>query len=319
MTYNGTIETDYQGEFIKPCPGTPLHVCCGYEIINFARGCTLGCNYCILDCYFGQERPTVFSNRGDLYHEVESALRESDRFIRYGTGEFTDSLLFEKDYPIYDRLIPLFANQDRAVLEIKTKTVNVQPLLEMKERENIIVSWSLNSDYIARKDEARAPSVGSRIEAARKVQERGFKLGFHFDPIIHHSGWKDGYGETIALLFSSIDPEKVVYISMGTLRFMPSMADHLKRAGTGLELGEFVRGIDGKSRYFRPLRTRIYREVLSRLEEHVDRSRVYLCMESPEVWKDVFGIDNMDSQKLKERLDEACYSRFDGLRRPPYR
>ena len=59
-----------RGSFIKPCPGTPRYVCCGYRIINIAHGCTLGCTYCILDHYFDSDTPVLFSNVEKLYEEL---------------------------------------------------------------------------------------------------------------------------------------------------------------------------------------------------------------------------------------------------------
>ncbi len=74
--------------------------------------------------------------------------------------------------------------------------------------------------------------------------------------------------------------------------------------------GDFVRGIDGKMRYFRPLRTKMYQLVLSYLRRYISENRVYLCMESPEVWKDVFGMNDMNTKRLTERLDRTCAMEF---------
>jgi hypothetical protein len=46
------------------------------------------------------------------------------------------------------------------------------------------------------------------------------------------------------------------------------------------------------------------------LEKHVGRDTLYLCMESPTVWEDVFRIRGMNTKKLSARLDEACKNVF---------
>jgi hypothetical protein len=66
-------------------------------------------------------------------------------------------------------------------------------------------------------------------------------------------------------------------------------------------------------RYFRPLRTGLYRTVLGYLKQYIPEERVYLCMENQDVWKDVFAIDNMTSTQLAKRLDRACVRAFPGL------
>jgi spore photoproduct lyase len=302
-----------RGKFIKPCPGTPRYICCGYRIINFAQGCTLGCSYCILDHYFDGKRPVFFINHEKLVEEVKNALSSTRGILRFGTGEFTDSLLFEESFPLYHRIIPLFAHSGNAVLEIKTKTTNINSLLSMREKENVIVSWSLNSDYIAKREEPGAPDIDARIEAAREVERCGFRTAFHFDPIIEHHGWQEEYERTVDLLFTRVNPSNVVYVSMGTLRFIPAMGEIMKRRGASYMYGDFIRGLDGKTRYFRPLRTKMYRKLLSRLTHYIPDDKVYLCMENSDVWKDVFHIDCMNDAKLIDRLDRACLEAFPNL------
>ena len=298
------------GRFIRPCPGTPRHVCCGYQIIDFARGCDIGCTYCILSTYFGLDAPAPYGDRDRLFSELDDFLNKHRGLVRFGTGEFTDSLIFEDRYPFYHRLVPYISRRKNAVLEIKTKTVNIESLLGIEEHDNTIVAWSLNSRHIAETEEGTAPSVQRRIEAARAVQDAGYRLAFHFDPIILHEGWEKGYRETIDLLLDSIDTGNIVYVSMGSLRFPPRMKESIKKLGTG----EFIQGADGKLRYFRPLRTRAYARIKSYLTEAIDERRLYLCMESSTVWEDVFGV-SMTSRGLRKRLDHACLSKFSRLER----
>jgi len=299
----------HSANFIKPCPGTPGYVCCGYKIIDFARGCNLGCTYCILKLY-NYKGITLFKNVQKLFYEVETYLENQKGFTRFGTGEFTDSLLFEDAYSIYRHLIPIISSAPNAVLEIKTKTTNIANLLKIKEHKNIIVSWSLNSEYISRNEEKGAPGIEERLRAARRVQEHGYRLAFHFDPIILHRGWEEGYKRTIDRLFLSVKSEHIAYISLGTLRFVPEMYPFIEKMRDDCRKGEFIRGSDGKIRYFRPLRTAAYRAAKLHLSHHVDEQIIYLCMENPTVWEDVFGIGDMNDRKLKERLDEACRKSF---------
>ena len=325
-----------RGRFLKPCPGTPRHVCCGYHVIHFAQGCTLGCTYCILNKYFDLDRPVLFTNTADLFAELERAIHGSPvdcttddgypggcspdcgvpgtGIQRYGTGEFADSLLFEELLPLHAGLVRFFARQDRAVLEIKTKTTGSDGLLDAPEKDNVIMAWSLNSQPAALREEPGAPSPAERIVAARRAQDAGYRLAFHFDPLILHPGWEEAYPGIIDLLFSVVDPRRVVYISMGTVRFMPEMREQLHKNGAGfLCSGEFVRGEDNKMRYFRPLRTEMYRRIRRSLERHVDPDILYLCMERTEVWEDVFGEESMSSHRLARRLDAACLRLFPKL------
>jgi len=302
-----------KGRFIKPCPGTPRYVCCGYRIVNMAQGCNLGCTYCILDNYFDDDTPILFSNVDKLTEELKQSIAGHRGIIRFGTGEFTDSLLFEDYYSVYERILPIIASSSNVVLELKTKTTHIDTLIDMPFYDRIILSWSLNSSDIANREERNAPGIEARIEAAHKIQACGYKLAFHFDPIVYYGGWERGYKKTIDALFKRIDPQNIVYVSMGSLRFSPHVQDSLLGQSRLYLQGDFIRGVDGKMRYFRPLRTKLYRKVLGFLRQYIPEESVYLCMENEDVWKDVFDIHDMTSGRLSERLDNACMKAFKSL------
>jgi spore photoproduct lyase len=301
---------DRKGSYIRQCPGTPFHVCCGYRIIDIAHGCHLGCTYCILKHYFKGGETVVFRDWQKLFEELERFFERRVGLVRFGTGEFTDSLAYDQFGSLYRKLIPFFSRREDAVLELKTKTANVGSLLEIEEHAHVIVAWSLNSEYISLSEERKAPGLAQRLEAARRVQDSGYALAFHFDPIVLHDGWRDDYRRTVDALFRMIRPESIAYISLGALRFPPEMRDTMIREGAGLLTGEFIKGRDNKLRYFRPLRVEAYRLLASFLGGHVSRDILYLCMESPTVWEDVFCIGGMSTEKLSARLDEACRKIF---------
>jgi len=53
--------------------------------------------------------------------------------------------------------------------------------------------------------------------------------------------------------------------------------------------GEQVLCPDGKFRYFQALRIGMYRKMVGWLRHSAPLAPIYLCMESSEVWKQVFG------------------------------
>ncbi|MBW2614918.1 MAG: DNA photolyase [Deltaproteobacteria bacterium] len=303
----------YKGEFLKPCPGTREYICCGYQILNVATNCPLDCSYCILQSYFNQPYLKTFVNLEQGVEQVLKVIDSSpDLVFRVGTGEFTDSLAIDPITRWSDWLLPLFSKRKNAVLELKTKTDNIRGLLNSKFRDRIIVSWSLNSPLITAREEHRAVSLKKRLEAARQCQSEGFVLGFHFDPLIPHPKWKEEYTKTLELLDKYIDPKGIIWISLGSLRFMPGLKPIIRRRhpNTCVLDGEFIIGLDGKIRYFKPIRMELYSYMRRNLEKWHPDSGLYLCMESHDVWQKSMGWSPENSNGLRRYLDRRVVEIF---------
>lgn len=303
----------FPGEFLKPCPGTKSYICCGYHILNVGTHCPLDCSYCILQAYLNQPSLRVFVNLEQELNEVRGVLETNpNELFRIGTGEFTDSLALDP-YTGWSEILPAFvAGTRNAVLEFKTKTNVVQGLLSSGTRDRVVVSWSLNSPYISTREEHGAPSIRKRLEAARTCQKEGFMVGFHFDPLIAHQEWKEQYRRTIEMMERMIDPARVIWISLGCFRFMPQLKPLIRRRHKETRIldGEFIRGFDGKMRYFKPIRIELYRFMKQHLDSWHDDLGLYLCMESDEVWQRAMGWSPGDSKGLSRYLDMRAMKFF---------
>ncbi|MBN1224013.1 MAG: hypothetical protein JXB23_12270 [Candidatus Aminicenantes bacterium] len=287
--------TEQKGGFVKPCPCTSHYLGCNYFIVNTELNCPLDCTYCILQLYLSESLITVHSNTEELWDQLDHFLETNrHRALRLGSGELGDSLALDhitersKDFLTYFR----DRSRNHAFFELKTKTVNIDNILESPLAENVIIAWSLNSEKMARQEEKGAPPIRERLAAAYAVAKRGFKVAFHFDPIIRYPGWEDGYAEVIDALFTKIDQDQVAWISLGSLRYPPHLKDIIRKRfpETRITDEELVRGRDGKLRYFKPLRLQMYRTIAGRIR-HItkDRVRLYFCMESGEIWRKVLG------------------------------
>ncbi len=255
---NRWVLAPFQGPFLKKCPGiSPGMVCCNYYVVNLIKNCVYDCSYCFLQDFL-ENNPllTAFVNVEDLIAELQEEFRiHPDRTFRVGTGELTDSLALDHLIPHTELLIPFFNRQSNAVLELKTKSDQIENLLK-HDPTNVIVSWSINPQEIADREEKGTPSIARRLEAARLCQEKGYRVGFHFDPVIIFPGWEQAYESLIDTLFDTVAQEGIEWISLGSFRYRPNLRRIMKdrHSGTRLLTGEHVAGADGKYRYLRPLR-----------------------------------------------------------------
>jgi spore photoproduct lyase len=175
-----------------------------------------------------------------------------------------------------------------------------------------LVAWSLNSPTVRACEEAGAPSIAQRLDAARLCQEWGYPLAFHFDPMIDHPHWRRGYKETLDRLFDAVDPGRLVWISLGAFRYMPSLKPIIRTRHPGSRIlsGEFIRGPDDKMRYFRDIRVELY-GFMAEYVRSIDRDLcVYLCMEGEDIWREALGFSPMDKGGLPSMVDRAVQDRM---------
>jgi len=295
-----------RGPFLRLCPGTINHICCLYHNLDVAAGCNLGCSYCFLLGYLDNPLVTVYCNTADMYAELENKLQTHvGQFYRIGTGELSDSLNFDDFLGLGAELVRFFADKSNAIIELKTKSVNVTGLADLPHKGRTVVSWSLNAHEISSREEGIAPGIDERLRAAHEMQSAGYKLGFHFDPMIYYPGWEDGYRDTVDKIFKYIRPENIVWISLGALRY-PAAFDQVIRGNhpeSAIVLGEVLPGRDKKLRYFRPLRTQMFRQMNNWIKSYSPKVLMYLCMESKTVWEQAFDRAPANSAELKRILD----------------
>jgi len=300
-----------RGRFLKPCPATREYRCCDYQVLNVGMNCPMDCVYCILQAYLNNPWLSFFVNTDDLLAELTTTFAESPQtFRRIGTGEFTDSMALDGLTGLSRILVPFIGRQQNAVLELKTKSAAIDNLKGLDHQNRTIAAWSLNSPTIMKEEEWRTATLDERLHAAAQCADWGYRLAFHFDPIIDHPGWRQGYTETIDRLFQAVPKEKIAWISMGALRFLPPLK---QIAGSRFPKSrffaeEFILGLDGKQRYFRTRRVELYRHLYGLLKSQADgRTCIYLCMESDEIWREVMGHTPEEQGGLAAMLERTIF------------
>ncbi len=299
--------TRNKGGFLKPCPGTREYTCCSYQILHVASFCTMDCSYCILQSYFHPPLLQFFVNREDMDLELDGLFKRKT-ISRIGTGEFTDSLIWEKWTDLAGCLVSRFSTQDKAVIELKTKTVNIEGLMGLDHRRKTILSWSLNTPVVIGEEERGTASLDARLTAAERCQEWGYPLAFHFDPMVIYQDCAADYHKVVKKLFQHIRPENIVWISLGTFRFMPTLKPVIAQRfpGSKIAYGEFITGLDNKMRYFKPLRIALYRQVVDWIRDAAPKVTIYFCMEDNEVWKKTIGWVPAPDGGLGRMLDDSA-------------
>ncbi len=293
----------------------PYYICCRVHVLRTVQNCPYGCSYCFLQEYLTEpQKKKVFINKAMVVQNLEQLLQvEPNRLFRIGTWELGDSLALDGLSPQVAFLVETFAGLENAVLELKTKSDRVSPLIGLNHNKHTVVSWSVTPEAIARQEERGTAPMKQRLKAMEVVAQEGYLLGLHFDPMLYWPNWQDLYRQLIEEILSSIPTDRLAWVSMGTLRFHPRLKRHilLNHPDTKLLLAEMVRAPDGKMRYPRPVRVQMYRFLYQQLRKYLpSECMIYLCMEKAPVWQEVFGYSPASDEELDRLFQDNLYRRF---------
>lgn len=284
-----------KASFIKKCPCTKGAVRCGYWVLNLGFGCPFDCSYCYLQTYSNIPGLVFAANIEEYCGHIRKFDASQARQVRIGTGEFTDSLALDKYTGYSSKLISVFRETKNLILELKTKTADIDNVLKERAHPGVVISWSINTPGIVEKYEKGTAGVYRRIEAAALAASRGYKVGFHFDPVVWYEGWEKEYQDIVRRLFSHDKVrENTVWISLGTLRYTPGLKQAAEQRFSDNRIfyeGGFFLDFDGKFRYPEKLRKEMYDKLLRYIKEAGVSCWTYLCMEPGGVSSGLEGLE----------------------------
>lgn len=289
--------TAQKGRFVRDCPGASSRnaegrLCCGYVIIDTVSNCNYDCTYCYLQSYINTPYLTVYADVERLFEEIEAFLHtRPHQLVRMGSGEFSDSLSLDPLTGFSGLLVPFIRQFPNVLFELKTKSDLVEGLLEEEPRGRVMVSWSINPQAVVQREEHKTAPLAARLRAARRCLRAGYKIGLHFDPLLHFPGWENVYEPFVEQVFRAIHARDVTTLSMGSLRFAPDLKDVVRARfpRSRLMTAELFPSEDGKMRYFRPLRADMYAKMWGWIRRCAPEAPLYLCMETQTLWQQTFG------------------------------
>lgn len=177
--------------------------------------CPFDCKYCFLQGFFRSAFYVFFINSEAFKEEIKTIKTNSLIYSGYDS----DSLALDHITSFTKDFVPFFETLPHLTLELRTKSVNIKNLLDLKPTANTVVSFSLNPNDVINKIEKNTPPLGKRLQAAFELQNRGWQIGLHFDPVIFTENFEETYSTFFKTVFTTVDPKKIKFATLGTLRF----------------------------------------------------------------------------------------------------
>jgi len=173
--------------------------------IPLATGCMGHCHYCYLQTTMGS-KPYIrtYVNVDEIFDAAEKYMKErAPEPTRFEASCTSDIVGIDHLTHTLKRTIEYFGASELGQLRFVTKFAHVDHLLDAKHNGRTRFRFSVNADYVIKFFEPGTSRLNERIEAARKVAEAGYPLGFIVAPIYLHEGWKNGYRE----MFEKLEAE----------------------------------------------------------------------------------------------------------------
>lgn len=246
-----------------------------------AYNCIYECQYCYLQGYFNTPDLVLFINHEDILAEMQKTLdSHPDGQVWFHAGEFSDSLALTHLTGELELYHHFCKSNPRAVIELRTKSVNIKALANLTPLPNLIVSFSLSPQKMGKKIDLKTPSIEARIKAMNALNEQGHQIAAHFDPVIYEEHFKAEYTQLLKMM-ESLNPY-LQYLSLGVVRFTKDVYREVERnyPDSLLHASPFTKSFDGKVRYHKPMRLWMMGAIKDlAIAAGVQPERIYLCME----------------------------------------
>lgn len=279
---------DDERQILGECPVASTKTrCCNLKTLDAVAGCGFDCSYCSIQSFYTGN--TILFHK-DLKQKLKALDLDSEQKYHIGTGQSSDSLMWGNKDGLLDDLCDFARSNPNVILELKTKSDNINELLKLDVPPNILLTWSLNTQTVIDAEERLTASLKQRLEAARKGADRGLPVGFHLHPMVWYEGWEEEYGTLFKTLSSLFRAREVVTLSIGTLTFIKPVLKKLRERPIHSKILQMpLEEAAGKLSYPRSVKLKLFKAAYEGLKDWHKDVFFYMCMEDPELWEPVFG------------------------------
>jgi spore photoproduct lyase len=281
--------------------------CCNLLTLDAVESCGFDCSYCSIQSFYNQNQVIFDKN---FKNKLKNIKLDPNKRYHIGTGQSSDSLMWGNKEGILEALFEFASLHKNVILELKTKSNNIKYLLKNEVPKNIIVTWSLNTPTIINNEEHLSAKLDERINSAKKLANKGIKVGFHFHPIVHYENYLEEYKQIFKRLQDEISYDKIVMISFGTLTYIKSVLKQIRERNFKSKIYQMpLIEVEGKYSYPENIKIEMFKTAYESFKHWHDKVFFYLCMEPHLYWKKCFGYEYKDNNEFEEDMLKNYFSK----------
>ena len=177
--------------------------------LPLVSGCMGRCEYCYLNTQLG-DKPfvRVFTNIDDVLKRAKEYIEERLPQVTIFEGAATsDPIPLEPYTNALKKTIEFIGKEEKGRFRFVTKYNDVDTLLDAHHNNHTEIRFSINTPTVINTYEHYTASIDKRIEAAVKVANAGYKIGFIIAPIFIYDNWQKEYKDLIENIKSKLPSE----------------------------------------------------------------------------------------------------------------
>ena len=255
-------------------------VCEDFENDNFYYtssiiNCVYDCEYCYLQGVYSSGNIVIFVDIEKVFEEVEE-LYNKLKSLYLCVSYDTDLLAIENICSFSEKWYHFIKDKKDLKIELRTKSANIDKFLNLDVLDNFIIAFTLSPKDIALKNEKYTASFKNRVKAIKELQNKGWKVRICIDPLIYTDDFEKNYSEMIEYLFSEIDKNKVIDVSIGVFR---TSKEYLKKMRNQNRKSEILyypfECIDGVYTYSDKLKSYMIDFIKEKFLKYINIERIY--------------------------------------------
>jgi len=246
--------------------------------------CLYDCRYCFLQGMYPSSHYLLFINYEDFLSDIQNKTNQHPgRPTWFFSGYDCDSLALDSISAFLESFIPFFQKETNAHLELRTKSVNIKPLLRYEPLENVVAAFSFTPKELSIQLEHGVPSVESRIQAIKKITDAGWQVGLRIDPLIDCHDFDQRYKILFEDIFSTIPVEKIHSVSIGAFRMPVNFFKKIEKLYPEEKL--FTGSLEKRGSsisYSLEIEQKKKETCKNLLLEHIPREKIFDCETTPD-------------------------------------
>lgn len=198
--------------------------------------CVYDCKYCYLKWAFKNDFIVYFVNFDEIKQKIKDIDENSNWINWFYSSDYSDNLAVDNITWFSSEFIPFFWDLKNSKMEVRTKSINIKPLLDLKPTKNVEIAFSLNPNEVISKYELKTPSLDLRINAINKLIENWWQVWIRFLPLLEIENYKEIYKEFLEYVVKKIDFDKIYSIFIWGLLYTSQDYNKILKKEPYLEL-----------------------------------------------------------------------------------